>query len=179
MQPTILEATFSKARIIAVAIMASIFIYIGLAELILFDQMHVSFPNLDLFRIVLYIISGVEIGIILWFRNFLLRKTNALPPARTDRVNQQSGSVNDPPHKQEAAFCQRLISITIISFALSESIAIYGLVLFILAKQRQDLYLLAGLALILMLIFFPRFDDWKYRLDEFKKDTQNQQPIIQ
>jgi hypothetical protein len=171
MQPTVLEKSYNRARIIAVALMASIFVYILLAEYILLEHLNVSFPNLDLFRIVLYIISGVEIGIIIWFRHILLKKTAPLPPGMTDRLKQHHQTVNGPEDEKEMTLIQRLITTTIITFALSESIAIYGLILFMLGKQRQDLYLLAGLALILMFIFFPKFEDWKLSLEEFRRES--------
>lgn len=174
MEPTVLEKNFKKARVIALAMMASVLVYIGLAEFFLGDYLNVSFPRLDLFRIAVYIISGIETGVIVWVRNMLLKKTTPLPPMGTNRLKQGEQTMNGgPTDKGNITVSQRLLTTTIIVFALCESIAIYGLVLFILGGQRQDLYLLAGLALILMYIFFPRFEDWKSRSNESRRNGQN------
>jgi hypothetical protein len=47
----------------------------------------------------------------------------------------------------------------ILAWAMSESIGIFGLVLFLLAKNPTDLYLLILISAAAMLIYRPRKDD--------------------
>lgn len=94
--------------------------------------------------------------IILFLRQYLLQKIGQLPLPMMDKLKHRYHTMNIPADEQEITFCQRLLTTTIIIFALCESIAIYGLLLFILGKNRQDLYLLIGLSLILMPNLLPR-----------------------
>ena len=50
---------------------------------------------------------------------------------------------------------------SIVSLAICESVAIYGLVLFLLAGSRFDFYLFIGIYLVFFGIFFPRYHKWE------------------
>jgi hypothetical protein len=54
----------------------------------------------------------------------------------------------------------RLLIASILAFALCESLAIYGLVLFLVNGLRQDFYLFLGLSVVAAMINFPRFERW-------------------
>lgn len=49
----------------------------------------------------------------------------------------------------------------IISLALCEAVALYGLVLFLLAGNANHFYIFMALALLLFYLFFPRYDQWE------------------
>jgi F0F1-type ATP synthase membrane subunit c/vacuolar-type H+-ATPase subunit K len=53
----------------------------------------------------------------------------------------------------------------IITFALSEAVAILGLVLFLLAGQAMDFYTFMFLSLFYFWFFFPKFRDWEAQLE--------------
>ena len=53
------------------------------------------------------------------------------------------------------------MTVSIISFALCESIAIYGLVLFLINGGRPEFYLFLLVALAAFAIHFPRFGRWQ------------------
>jgi hypothetical protein len=61
---------------------------------------------------------------------------------------------------------QKLFSMTIITYALCESIAIYGLLLFFVGGKRFDFYSLMILSLIFFAVYFPRYPQWKEWLKE-------------
>jgi len=56
---------------------------------------------------------------------------------------------------------QRFFTASIVAMALCESIAIYGLVLFLLGGQRTDFYGFAALALLAFAWRFPRRSLWE------------------
>jgi hypothetical protein len=55
----------------------------------------------------------------------------------------------------------KLVSASIISFALCESIAIYGFVLFLINGARKEFYLFFFLSLMAFAIHFPRYERWQ------------------
>ncbi len=59
------------------------------------------------------------------------------------------------------ALVGRLIAASMISFALCESIAIYGLVLFLMNGARSEFYLFLGLSFVALAIHFPRLERWQ------------------
>lgn len=171
MQQTVLEKTLKTARIIAGAIMASLLIYILVAEFVVIRSSELQFPQLSILRLALYLISGIEVAIIVFLRRFLVKGTGRLPSAMMNSLKKSDQNPDITAENQETVICQRLLSTTIVTFAISESIAIYGLVLFILGRQRQDLYLLTGFSLFLMVVFFPSSDRWRDELEQLQRDS--------
>lgn len=55
----------------------------------------------------------------------------------------------------------KLVTISVITFALCESIVIYGFVLFLMNGARQEFYLFFFLSLIAFAIHFPRYERWQ------------------
>ena len=49
----------------------------------------------------------------------------------------------------------------IISFALAEAVALYGLIFFLIAGKAQDFYIFMAISLFFFYMFFPRFDRWE------------------
>jgi len=59
---------------------------------------------------------------------------------------------------------EQLLTTTIITLALCESVAVLGLVLFLLAGNAMDFYLFMFLSLFYFWFFFPKYQDWEDRL---------------
>ena len=59
---------------------------------------------------------------------------------------------------------QQLMQAAIVTFALSEAVAILGLVLFLLNGHAMDFYTFMFLSLFYFWFFFPRYQDWEDRL---------------
>lgn len=55
----------------------------------------------------------------------------------------------------------RLLSSCIISYALCDAIAVYGLVLFLINGAKAEFYVFSSLALLAFLINFPRMEKWE------------------
>lgn len=65
---------------------------------------------------------------------------------------------------------QRLVSFTVISLALCETVAIYGLVIFLINGSSLDFYLFLALSFVFIIIHFPRYSQWE---DWIKKIEMN------
>jgi uncharacterized RDD family membrane protein YckC len=64
---------------------------------------------------------------------------------------------------------QRLLILSIITYAFCESIAIFGLILFLMGGNSLDFYFFAGLSLMFYFIFFPRYYQWEEYLSQLNK----------
>jgi F0F1-type ATP synthase membrane subunit c/vacuolar-type H+-ATPase subunit K len=56
---------------------------------------------------------------------------------------------------------QQLMQAAIITFALCEGVAVFGLVLFLLGGQAMDFYTFMFLSLFYFWFFFPKIKDWE------------------
>jgi hypothetical protein len=56
---------------------------------------------------------------------------------------------------------QRLLTASLVTLAMCQAIAIYGLVLFLLGGQRADFYGFAAFALVGFAVYFPRRSQWE------------------
>jgi hypothetical protein len=160
---TNLRKTHKEMLIISVAMIFSLVIYAGLVEFFLGDLnlgKETSVPAL--FRYILMAAAAVEVILMVIIKNRIL--------SGKAKFIQQPGSKKDSPEPKEGEFIIRLRIAHIITYALCESIAIYGLILFILGKDKTEFYAFLGVSLFLMLVHFPKYDDWKNRLDDFLSD---------
>ena len=69
------------------------------------------------------------------------------------------GQVSQPVQASEHFALQRYSAATIVALAMSESIGVYGLILFFLGKNSTDLYLLILIAAAAMVVYRPRKDE--------------------
>jgi len=51
--------------------------------------------------------------------------------------------------------------VSLVTWALCEAVAIYGLVLFILTRNRNDFFLFMAISLFYFYIFYPKYADWE------------------
>jgi hypothetical protein len=86
--------------------------------------------------------EGVEFGFLHFIRKVIVKKL-------------QEGDLK----KEEIV--GRLLNLSLIIYALSESIAIYGLILFLLAGNSLNFYIFLMLCLVCLGIYFPRYGQWE------------------
>ena len=97
--------------------------------------------TLETVKMALYIASFVTLVGTGYVRNHIL--------SRQGNPETQDGS-------SKHSMLQRYFVSMLVALALSESIGIYGLILFYLGKDRTDLYLLSFISAAIMLFYFPR-----------------------
>lgn len=91
-------------------------------------------------KYILYSLTCVTLIVTWKVRKFLLARKSQFPPAH---------------QISESMILQRYFVISIISWALSESIGIYGLILLFVGKNITDLYVLILIAAIAMFLYHP------------------------
>ena len=140
-----LNRTYRATVILAVAMIASVFVYAGIVELLPrlapSDGSSAEPGPVELFRKV--------------FRGLALANFLALAwlGARARR-----------PVGEPQARLARLRILTTVGLALAESIALYGLVTFFLSGNPFDFYYLLIVSLLSFIVVFPRYDRWREAL---------------
>lgn len=127
------------------ALVMSLFLYIVLAPMVL-ENARIEFPA-EAYRALKLALYGIAIITLIatWYiRRLLLSATF---------MSRQSG-----PTKQHPVL-QRYTTAMIIALAMSEAIGIYGLILFLLGKQKVDLYILTIMAVAAMSLYFPKREE--------------------
>jgi len=133
---------------ICCAMIASVFVYMGVAEFLAAQNApfhgYSPVPG-DIYnklRLILLALALADLALIPFLHNRVLSAGNR---SSTSSVSSY----------------QRLISASMVSFALCESIAVYGLVLFLLNGRLRELYLFIFISLVSFVIHFPRYGRWE------------------
>ena len=103
---------------------------------------------LDFLRYLFLGLAVVEFFVIRIIKNLILSRGG-----RTSTLSSQG--------EPSLAKVQKLFTAAIVSFAFSESVAIYGFVLFIIGGSSLDFYIFAFLSLIFFAVYFPRYSQWE------------------
>ena len=147
-----LKMGYRLATVIGIAMIASLFVYVAVVELIKKNSVpfrgFAPFPETDVLR---YVFLGVAVACF-----FLIRFIK-------DLVLSRKTTIGVEPHKKRAfsAHIQKLLSTSIITYALCESVAIYGLVLFLIGGRSSDFYIFLVISLIFFIVYFPRYNQWE------------------
>jgi MFS family permease len=142
------QQALRTATIIAAAVTATLLVYAFVVEAL--PIVEPGFSGLlagsqSIIDILRYGLGGVTLSIAFLVPLLRRRLTSRAPP-------RESGA--RPP-------AQSLLAATVISLALAESPAIFGLVLFLLGGNRWDFYGFAAFAVVLVLLVFPRHNEWQ------------------
>jgi hypothetical protein len=139
-----LRKTFQIATVISAAICSSMVIYAVVVEIIVAQSIlfkgvaHTS--NIASIRYLLYALALLLVFFINALRKSLLRKI------KSDKL----GVVRS-----------RLLKTSIVTSALCEVPAIFGLVLFFIGGLRRDFYILLVFSFALLYLYFPRYKAWE------------------
>jgi len=79
--------------------------------------------------------------------------------------------VSQPAQDLKYLALQKYSAATIVALAMSESIGIYGLILFFLGKNSTDLYLLILISAAAMVMYRPRKDEMLNLVQESREDS--------
>ncbi len=138
--PVTLKARYLAVNFMGLAMIAAVFVYAGVVELIKWQMApFAGFARLDpriagLLKYVFLAIAAAQYGIIK-----LIQK---IGPAR---------SVDQLPQT------------AIITFALCEAVAILGLVLFFLTGNTMDFYIFMVISLGFFYLHYPKYEQWEQR----------------
>ena len=131
------------------AMVGSVFCY-GLVAFIMRDHFtpSVSFGHKTsaIFKSVLLVLSVVELGFAWPLRNWILPKEIKVSAGETTALSSPAS---------------RLLTSSIVTHALCEVVAIYGLALFMMTRDISDFYLFGLISLTGFAIYLPRFSQWE------------------
>lgn len=145
-----LKRGYRLATIIGIAIIASVFIYAAVVELIKINfapfEGFSPFPEVEILRYILLGISIAEFFLIRFIRNQIISARTEIPSYLKI---------------QSSIPIQRLITMSVVTYALCESVAIFGFVLFLIAGDSLDFYTFMLISLIYFAVYFPRYRQWE------------------
>ncbi len=164
--PGNLRKNHKKAVITGAAIMITPLIYVLAAELFLlkieFGDM--VFPLYGKLRYFLWAAAAIDVIVISIVKNLIISGEIKINTGKAQFHGKTGGPGKEDPENE---FIQRLYRALLISFSGWEAIALIGFVLFLLGKDRTELYAFIGVSLFLMLVHFPKYEDWESRLKDF------------
>lgn len=136
-----LQRGMTTTRRIWYTLFASLILYVYIVPMA-FDLSRVSFPleNYRTLRLALFTCASITVVVTWLLRKYLL----SVPQG------------NRPIQSAQHPAVGRYLVAMVVAMGLSESIGVYGLVLYILGKNHQDLYLLTVLSAAAMLLYFPK-----------------------
>ncbi|MEW6607801.1 MAG: hypothetical protein AB1414_10185 [bacterium] len=150
---TKLNKSLLTIRIIYFANILSLVIYLFIPNILhhfSFEGL-VKFKEIDWLKNILYLISALTVVVILIVKRFL----------------DNPGKIPLTPESKIDEIIRPLISGNILIFALCETIALYGLVLFLIGSLLGEFYFLIGLSFVLFLICFPKQEKWEKIVSQF------------
>jgi hypothetical protein len=139
-----LYAAYRTVMLIGVALGFSLVFYVITVEILksyqdpIEDYAKPSYH--DLLRLILYGVSLCQFIIIGFVRSMLIKTSSA---------------------ETISSLIDKLMRATIVTLALCEMPAIFGLVLFFVGRYYADFYLLLGISLVMFFFYFPRYNRWK------------------
>lgn len=161
---------YKRTAIIAAAFIIMTFAYAGVIELIMPKTSLPEFNNYfysQIRNIMIIIMAVVVIGISFLKNLILAGKFKMKTKIRTGEP-----TPNDSIEYKSDDLLRRLYLSTIISYAAWDSIAVFGIVLYILGRNKTDFYTFVGAALILMIAYFPRKSSWESRMNFISESNE-------
>ena len=156
-----LRKAYRITAFIGLAMIASLIVYAVVVELI--KEQNAPFggfsPMPEVIATLRYALLGVAA-----LEFFVIRLLNTLMLSGKVPLRSSAATVPFAPE------VQRLVSASIVTYALCESVAIYGLVLFLIQGNSSDFYLFLILSLLYFSIFFPKYGKWEEWNAEQKRE---------
>jgi hypothetical protein len=138
--------------VIWTALLVSLFIYVFVCHFFGAEIRANAGPDfpIGLFKKILYVVALFTFAIAYFLRRLML----------SGRIASSQGSIVKPatPSDQPPYLAKYTIAV-VVSLALSESIGIYGLVLFFLGQDFQTLYTFIAISALAMIFFRPKMEE--------------------
>lgn len=139
------KKVYQQTSLICMIILCSSFAFIGIVEFFKNRPLNIQLDQ-DAIQFFKYVFYGLVFAEII-----------ALQVLRYAMLDKASGSTPN---------IQKLQIVAIITAALSESIAVYGLVMFLIIGSYQEFYVFLIIAVILQIYYFPKYSYWQTWLGE-------------
>ncbi len=157
-----LRKAYRMTAFIGLAMIASLIVYAAVVELI--KKQNAPFGGYsplppDVLSTLRYALMGVAA-----VEFFVIRLLNKL--MLSGKVPLRSSAMT----AQFAPEVQWLVTAAIVTYALCESVAIYGLVLFLIQGNSSDFYLFLALPFAYFGIYFPKYGTWEEWIAERERE---------
>jgi len=136
-----LKARYLTANFIGLALIGSVFLYAVVVQVLIWTLAPFSgFASLEpgQAQVLKYVFMALALG-----HFFLIKFMQKMLAAGT---------------------VARLFQAAVVTFALSEAVAVFGLVLFLLTGNSLDFYLFMFLSLFYFWFFYPKYQDWEAQM---------------
>ncbi len=135
---------------------ASIFLYVAIVQIVVGARGFPINPGIaQLTRTVLWILVFVDLGYLAWWKKRHLSHERILEWSDKTKTFRALQGHTNPAEENAASVVSTYITRKIVSFAIIEAIAVYGLVIALVGRYFWDQYLLSGLSVSLLIIEFP------------------------
>jgi hypothetical protein len=146
-----LKRGYRQARIIGMVMVFSVLVYAVIVELMSnnpgFSEEPLLPDGADFIKYIFLGLAFIQFFVIRMIRRrFLSWESRQATSLRTEVVSTRTA---------------KLLIASIITYALCESIAIFGLILFFLTRSPFDFYLFMGISLLYFAAYFPRYAQWE------------------
>ena len=160
-----LRAAYRVAVIIGLAMMASLLAYAAIVGILEKGTVGFNAPAMagSQLEIMKFLLIGLTVVLffIIRYVNALLLESKGKEGTAPDAHARQSGA---PPE------FGRLTTAAVVTYAVCETPAIFGLVLFFLGRNSSDFYLFMLFSLFFFAVYFPKFSQW----EEWYRDQTGQ-----
>jgi F0F1-type ATP synthase membrane subunit c/vacuolar-type H+-ATPase subunit K len=137
-----LKKTYRMAVFIGVAMILSVLIYAALVELLKANLKPFKgfspTSNMEILKYLFFVVAIAEFFVIRFIRS-------------------QVPTVKGPLSSRTS----KLLSVTIITYAICESNAIFGLILFLIGGSSFDFYIFMVISIFFYAVYFPRYSRWE------------------
>lgn len=123
-------------------------------------------------RIVLWLLTAVDLGYYIHWRKRKFSKTPILRDARSTKLFRALEEFSGTLEERAAYVVSTYVTRKVVLFAIIEAIAVYGFVAGTLGRYLSDLYFLSAISLVLLIIEFPS----QKSLEELLRDVEQPPP---
>ncbi len=167
-----LDKRLMTLRIIWFALLMSLAIYLFVGIQVGTNvQSSVNEDTFGILRTVLYALAFAIFIATRYIRKLILSGKSESPCLQGGAYGARSGQVSQSTQVLKDPALQKYSAATIVALAMSESIGLYGLILFFLGKNFTDLYLLILISAAAMVMYRPRKDEMLNLVQESQEDS--------
>jgi hypothetical protein len=136
--------------------MISVAVYLVIARNVLGNPKYATgLAFAETARVMLWGLAVVDLGYLVWWKKRHLTRAALLDRSNQAKVLTALEEHQGPVEERAAAVVSTYVTRKIVSFAIIDALAVYGLVLAIVGHYLADQYLLSALTLILLTLEFP------------------------
>jgi hypothetical protein len=160
----VIERAMRVLRIIWVLMLGTLGLYLFICHQFGDEIRAKAHVPLDTIRQALYLVAAVDVLVTYYTRKIFLSGNTTQPKLKPSN----SDLLQDQP-----AYVSKYATAMIIVLALSESIGIFGLVLFLLGDTYQTLHIFISISAVSMFYYRPKSEEIKQLSNAMKNENKN------